>query len=203
MTDSRVLAMEFGQRHQYTIELIRNHIKEIERFGVVRFETLKPKTGRPMNIAVLTEEQALILLTFTRSRQETNDLRHKLISEFSIMKKALQKQEVIRLAGIEVRKSLTDTLQDTGEQERMHGHGYSTYTKMVYEVTGLKDQYQVFHKECPNGDFRTVITPDELSRVKLAESLIKPLLELDKQYSEIKDTLKPLFEQKAIKKAKE
>jgi len=37
-------------------------------------------------------------------------------------------------------------------------------------------------------------------RQVLAESLIKPLLELDKQYNEIKDTLKPLFEVKRLER---
>jgi len=90
----------------------------------------------------------------------------------------------------------------------MHGHGYSTYTKMVYSLTGLTndfndwkeyiDQYKKAGVSC-NTSFREYIEPEDLKRIELAESLIKPLLELDKQYSEIKETLKPLFERKELK----
>jgi len=120
-----------------------------------------------------------------------------------IAKESYANTKSIRLAGIEVRKSLTETIQESGENERMHGHGYSQYTKMVYEITGLTGQFAIYKGMMkaqglkPN-DFRSKITPDELKRVELAESLVKPLIELDKQYSEIKDTLKPLFEKKGI-----
>ncbi len=116
-----------------------------------------------------------------------------------IAKEAYATNKAIRLLGKEVRKSLTDAVQESGEQERMHGRGYSNYTNMVYELLGIKAEYKSFRKCCPKGDFRTTLTPEELKRVELAESLIKPLLELDKQYSEIKDTLKPLFNKKEIR----
>ena len=39
-----------------------------------------------------------------------------------------------------------------------------------------------------------------LKRVELAESLIKPMLELEREYSQIKETLEPLFVVKEITK---
>jgi hypothetical protein len=67
---------------------------------------------------------------------------------------------------------------------------------MVYEICGIKAKYEQFKTDWPKRkDFRdTQLDSDQLKRVELAESLIKPLLELEKQYSEIKVTLKPLFE---------
>lgn len=110
-----------------------------------------------------------------------------------------------RAISIETRKELTDVLDESGENERMHGHGYSTYTKFVYDLVGLKDKFKFWKLKSKafrdeyKGNFRDYITADELSKVKQAESIIKPLLELDKQYSEIKKTLEPLFKVKEIK----
>ena len=157
------------------------------------------KVGRPSKSILLTLDMAKELCML-----ESNEIGKATRRYFIKCEKQLRKTEAIRLAGIEVRKSLTDTIQDSGENARMHGHGYSQYTKMVYEITGLTGQFAIYKGMMkaqglkPN-DFRSKITADELKRVELAESLVKPLIELDKQYSEIKDTLKPLFEKKAIK----
>jgi phage regulator Rha-like protein len=204
MTDSKLLAKAFGQAHRFTYELAMNHRKQLERFGVLRFETVKPKTGRPMNIIVFTEEQALMLLTYTRSREKTDDLRHKLIKEFTLMKNYIQKQETIRLAGIEIRKLLTDEVNISGEQERMHGHAYSNYTNMVYYLCGLKSNYKQFKSDqkivtgYDKLNFRDTLSADDIKRVKSIESMVKAMIELGKGYTEIKEDLKPLFEHKAI-----
>lgn len=124
-----------------------------------------------------------------------------------LAKEAYANSRAIRLLSKEVRKSLTDAVQESGEQERMHGHGYSTYTRMIYDILGLKDQYKEWKLYSDNnkkqgkndyGPFRTYLCTADLKKVEIMESMIKPLLELDKQYSEIRDTLKPLFEKKEI-----
>ena len=71
------------------------------------------------------------------------------------------------------------------ESIRMHGFAYSGYTKLVYKLCGIK------YKKIDN--FRDTLTIEELERVKNVESMIKPLLEIKKEYSEIKDILYPIF----------
>ncbi len=119
-----------------------------------------------------------------------------------IAKEAYANTKALRLLGKEVRKSLTDAVQESGEQERMHGRGYSNYTRMVYELTGLAETFKEFKIDYPDTwkkkKFRDYLHAEDSKRVELAESLIKPLLELDKQYNEIRDTLKPLFNKKEI-----
>jgi len=105
----------------------------------------------------------------------------------------LKKHYAQRMIAMETRKSLTDAVQESGENERMHGHGYSSYTMMVYEITGLKEIYKQNKNDFSPKEFREVLKPEELKRVEQAEALIKPMLELDKKYSEIKETLKPIF----------
>ena len=89
------------------------------------------------------------------------------------------------MVGIETRKTLTDKIKDSGENDRMHGFAYSGYTKLVYKLCGIK------YKKIDN--FRDTLTIEELERVKNVESMIKPLLEIKKEYSEIKDILYPIF----------
>ncbi len=202
--DSRVIAEGFKSTNKSILNLVRSHESGLRKFGKVTFEKSPTKNGQVQTFIKLNEPQTMLLLTYTRSNDATDGFRENLVNEFFSMRERLQRQDTIRLAGIEVRKSLTDTVRDSGEQERMHGHGYSTYTNMVYEVTGLKDEYKAWKewkKDNPHAvGFREgALNSDELKRVELAESLIKPLLEMDKQYSEIKETLKPLFEKKELK----
>lgn len=183
---SIVLEEAFGTDHKFVMELIRRHLKELEVYGIVPFETAKIKAGRgrPFNIALLNEHQALLLMTYTRSRKKTNALRHKLIQQFISMREYIQKQETLRLAGIQTRRTLTDEIKDSGENERMHGHGYSTYTNLAYNLTGVK-----------KGN-RDELSPDDLKRLENAESLMKGLMEAGQAYSEIKETLLPIFKGK-------
>ena len=198
VADSRVIAFGFGTTNKSILNLSRSHESGLKKFGKVTFQRAPTESGQTQTFIELNERQVMLLLTYTRSNKATDSFRESLVREFFEMRQQLEKNEVIRLSGVQARKSLTESVQDSGENERMHGHGYSTYTKMIYEITGLRDEYQSFHKENPKGNFRISITPDELDRVRLAESLIKPLIELEKQYSEIKDTLKPLFETREI-----
>lgn len=171
-------------------------MKHKEKLGKVRFEITSNPSGQKQSYAVLNEEQAILLLTYTRSNEKTDKYRKKLVTDFIKMRDYIRKQESIRLASIEIRKSLTDTVKESKENGRMHGHAYSTYTNMVYEICGLKKYYKDWKDARVKTPFRECLDSEQLKRVKLAESLIKPLLELEKEYSEIKETIKPLFETK-------
>ena len=128
----------------------------------------------------------------------------KKVRQYFLKCEEIAKQKAItRAIGKETRKTLTDAIEESGENERMHGHGYSTFTNFVYKITGLTERFKEYKQECkecgykPN-KFRELLTPDELKRVELAESLIKPMLEMEKEYSDIKSVLEPLFTIKGL-----
>ena len=146
--------------------------------------------GRPSKEYALSIEMAKELSMVAKTKKGKQARKYFIKCE-AIAKKAY----ALRIAGIETRKTLTDKIQESGENERMHGHGYSTYTNLIYKLTGLTDKY----KNYPNKKgFRNALTPQELKSVELAESLIKPLIEMEKQYSEIKETLEPIFKKELI-----
>lgn len=202
--DTLDMAVGFDMQHRSIMRLVNIHEKSIKKFGKVRFEITPSEKGQNQRHAYLNEAQATFVGTLMNNKGRAIDFKIQLVEEFQKMKDYIQNQQTIRLVGKEVRKSLTDAVSDSGENERMHGHGYSSYTNMVYEITGLKSEYRQFKSDQKIVDgydkltFRDVINPADLKRVELAESLIKPLLDLEKQYSEIKETLKPLFEKKEI-----
>ncbi len=205
--DSEGLALLSENEHRAVTQLIRTYKKDLEEIGVLTFEMSKPNEsgGRPKKTWLLSEHQALVLTTFMKNSDKVKSFKKRLVSEFIKMRDYIQKQETIRLAGIETRKSLTDSILESGEQKRMHGKGYSNYTRLVYAVCGLKDKHKEYKEwmklNSPKSklDFRgDYLDQEELKRIELAESLIKPLLELGNEYGEIQKTIEPLFRAKQI-----
>ena len=199
--DSEGLALLSKLETRTVNQLIKRKSEHLLEFGSLSLAVINPegpKGGRPKHLYSLNEQQETLLTTFMNNSETVMTFKKKLVKEFFLMRSLLQKQQAIRIASKEVRKSLTDAVQESGENERMHGRGYSNYTRMVYSICGLSEKYKLWKSY--DGDivvkFRDYISADELKRVEQAEAFIKPLLEMDKQYSEIKDILKPLFENK-------
>ncbi len=131
---------------------------------------------------------------------ENNDIGKEARKYFIGVEKEFHKKGIVRAIGIEARKTLTDVIEQSGEQERMHNQGIANYTKMAYEVTGLKPRFMQYKKDNPKcSKFRETLNAEELKRVDIIESMSKSLIDAGKQYMEIKDTLKPIFKTKEIK----
>jgi len=101
----------------------------------------------------------------------------------------LSKQELKKLALLEVRKSMTEKIQEHGENERMHGHAYSTYTKLAYKLAGVP------YDPLKGKNFRDTLNFDQKKRTGILEAMIKALLEAGKQYGEIKESLSLVFKE--------
>ncbi len=204
VVDTRDMAKGFEMQHRSIMRLIDIHEVSIKRFGKVRFQITPTDSGQNQRHCMLTESQATFVGTLMNNKGRAVEFKIQLVEEFEKMKNFIKNQQIIRSVGIETRKSLTDSIEESGENERMHGKGHSNYTRMVYDLVGLKEEHKEWKKEHPDWKkkhliYRDYITdPEKLIRVEQAEALIKPMLELDKQYQDIKDTLKPLFERKGI-----
>ena len=190
--DSKLLhkKLEVASYHKDWIRRrIENYgFKEGEDFYCSKLSGKKGRGGHNRIDYFLTLDMAKELAML-----ENNDIGKTIRKYFIKAEKQLRKHEAIRLAGIETRKTLTDKIQESNENDRMHGHGYSTYTMLVYKLTGLSFRYKEYSRHAKEG-FRESLTGDDLKRVEMAESIIKPLLEMGKQYEDIKETLEPLFE---------
>lgn len=110
------------------------------------------------------------------------------IKQFNAMEAALQGKLVERQKGIAVRQALTKALQQSTENERMHGHAYSTYTNCIYKVLfgmnakQLREQYGIGSQ----GDLRDCFTSEELAAVQSMERLVSGLVDCGWEYTSIK-----------------
>jgi len=180
--DTVVLAREFNQKHEHLYKLLKNHQSKLVHFGVVGFEIRKPKTGRPMNIAYLNEPQALLLLTYTRSREETDNLRIRLISDFTNMKNALlriannqQNQEWLdsRKKGKAQRRLETDIIKEFIEYAKKQG---SKSPDMYYTNISKMENSALFMIEQKFPNVRAVLEGNQLNTISVADNVVENAL---------------------------
>ncbi len=84
--DSRVIAEQLGNQHESSMRLIRDYKSDFEELGVLRFEIGKPpagsKGGRPEEFSLLNEDQAYLLLTYSRNTKKVRVLKVSLVIAF-------------------------------------------------------------------------------------------------------------------------
>ena len=87
--DSRLLAVNMHKDHANLFELVKAHRTDFEQFGLIRFQTgLIDGRGRPEKFALMNEDQAFLLLTYTRNTERTRQLKVKLVKAFGEARRA-------------------------------------------------------------------------------------------------------------------
>jgi len=99
------------------------------------------------------------------------------------------KTEIERAKGIAVRQALTKAIQQSGENDRMHGHAYSTYTDVMYKSIFGKNakQLRVEYGITKKDNLRDIFSEEELNRVQNAEMMISSLIGYGWGFCDIKD----------------
>lgn len=111
------------------------------------------------------------------------------IKQFNAMEKALIGKMKEREKGIAVRQALTNALQLSQENERMHGHAYSIYTNAIYkalfgkDAKQLREQFGIGNKD----NLRDMFTEEELRAIQSMECLVSGLVDCGWGYTQIKE----------------
>lgn len=96
-----------------------------------------------------------------------------------------------------MRRTFTDSIQESGENERLHGFAYSIYTNMIYKTLFGMNAKQL--REYLNIDKKANIKdnlPDvALKKINMLETMSKSLLDNGCQYANIKIAIKTTITQ--------
>lgn len=128
--------------------------------------------------AFIVNEQWLYELIFASRKQTAIVFRAWVTGE---VLPELRKHGAYRMEGKLIRHSLTDTIKDSGENERMHGHGFSNYSVLINKSLGL-----------PNKNNKNDFSSDVLVQIAKREDLVRCMVAEGKQYGEIKQFLESL-----------
>ena len=83
--DTRLLAQHLETQHESLFKLVTTHQGDFEELGKVRFQigpSPDSRTGQSMKFALLNEDQAYLLLTYSRNSARVRELKIRLVKAF-------------------------------------------------------------------------------------------------------------------------
>ena len=182
------VAETFEKRHDHVLRDVEKLKKDIPNFGEMFFETTMPDSYGRSQKAFLMNRDGFTLLVMGYTGEKAMKFKLAYIKQFNAMEQALIGKMKEREKGIAVRQALTKAIQQSSENERMHGHAYSTYTDIVYKVVfgktakQLREEYGITKKD----NLRDYFNADEISKVQSVEMIVSGLVNCGWGYDEIK-----------------
>ena len=188
------VAETFEKEHRHVLEDIRKiegNISRAEFSALFSLSSYKATNGKENPMYLMTRDGfTLLVMGYTGEKAMKFKLAY--IKQFNAMEKMLQGKLIEREKGIAVRQSLTKALQQSTENERMHGHAYSTYTNCIYKVIfglnakQLREKFGIDKKE----NLRDYFSEEELKSVQSMECLVSGLVDCGWGYDKIKEFIK-------------
>lgn len=183
------VAETFEKRHDHVMRDIEELRKVVPTFGEMFFDGNAPDSyGRSRKIYYMNRDGfTLLVMGYTGEKAMKFKLAY--IKQFNAMEEVLKGKLIEREKGIVVRQAFTKALQESNENERMHGHAYSTYTNVIYKsifgktAKQLREEYGIGKRE----NLRDYFAEEELKLVQNAEMLVSSLIGYGWGYEEIKN----------------
>lgn len=182
------VAATFGKNHFHVLRDIEalgcSEEFNLSNFGLIEYTDTKNRKQK----AYCMTRDGFTLLVMGYTGELAMKFKEAYIKQFNAMEAALQGKLVERAKGIAVRQALTKALQQSAEDERMHGHAYSAYTNCIYRVlfgldaAQLRKQYGIGKQD----SLRDLFTPEQLRAVQSMERLVSGLVDCGWDYGRIK-----------------
>lgn len=183
------VADTFGKTHQHVLRDIRelgcSEEFNASNFGQIIYTDNRNRTQH----AIAMTRDGFMLLVMGYNGELAMKIKESYIRQFNAMEATLRGKQIEREKGIAVRQALTKALQQSTENERMHGYAYSTYTNCIYkalfgkDAKQLREEYRIGEK----GNPRDCFSADELAAVQSMERLVSGLVDCGWGYDRIKD----------------
>lgn len=123
--------------HESTQALIKRYKKELETFGVIRFQIGKPSEqgGRPKKEYMLNRDQSMFLITLMRNNPKTVDFKLRLVTQFSAMERWIHERAQSSIEAHLMCETLREVRQLAGKLTE--GFHYSNEHRLInYAMTG-------------------------------------------------------------------
>ena len=184
------VAETFGKEHKNVLADIRNIQSDISsaEFSALFYEEAYTASNGKKNPMYYMNRDGFTLLVMGYTGEKAMQFKLAYIKQFNAMEKALIGKIKEREKGIAVRQALTKAIQQSGENDRMHGHAYSTYTDLIYKaVLGksakqLREEFGIGKQD----NLRDLLSEEELVKVKSVEMVVSGLVDCGWGYDEIK-----------------
>lgn len=179
----------FGKEHKRVLQDIRELecSEDFRRHNFVQSSYVNSQNKKQPMYYVTRDGFTLLAMGYTG--EKAMKFKEGYIRQFNAMEKLLIGKIKEREKGIAVRQAFTKAIQQSSENERMHGHAYSTYTDVIYKsifgknAKQLREEFGITKKE----SMRDYFSEEELVKVQNAEMLVSALVGYGWGYNEIKE----------------
>lgn len=185
------VAETFGKEHYHVLEdirVIQEKISTPEFSGLFYEETYIASNGKK-NPMYFMNRDGFTLLVMGYTGEKAMQFKLAYIKQFNAMEELLKGKLIEREKGIVVRQAFTKALKESGENERMHNHAYSTYTDLIYKVVfgksakQLREEYGISKQD----NLRDLFSQEELAKVKSVEMVVSGLVDCGWGYDDVKN----------------
>lgn len=169
------------------IRAIQGKISTPEFSGLFYESDYIARNGKK-NPMYLMNRDGFTLLVMGYTGEKAMNFKLTYINQFNAMEELLKGKLIEREKGIVVRQAFTRALKESGEDDRMHNHGYSTYTNVIYKCVFGKNAKQLREDFGISKDenLRDSFTSEQLAMVKNLEMIASGLMGNGWGYEEIK-----------------
>lgn len=136
--DSRVLAQRLQTQHESLVKLVNTYQSNFEELGKVRFQigpSPDSRTGQSMKFVLLNEDQAYLLLTYSRSNARVRELKVRLVKAFRDARLAADTRNLEYMPTYHQLHDQIHALASGSPNER-HVHG--NINKLVNKAAGVE-----------------------------------------------------------------
>lgn len=183
------IAETFGKEHKRVLQDIRELecSEDFGRHNFVQSSYVNCQNKKQPMYYVTRDGFTLLAMGYTG--EKAMKFKEGYIRQFNAMEKLLIGKIKEREKGIAVRQAFTKAIQQSSENERMHGHAYSTYTDVIYKsifgknAKQLREEFGITKKE----SMRDYFSEEDLVKVQNAEMLVSALVGYGWGYNEIKE----------------
>lgn len=183
------VAETFGKEHARVLRDIRElECSDEFRLGNFAESSYINSQNKKQPMCLITRD-GFTLLVMGYTGEKAMKFKEVYIRQFNAMEKILIGKMREREKGIAVRQALTNALKLSQENERMHGHAYSTYTNIIYKAVfgkdakHLREEYGIAKKD----NLRDCFSTEELMAVQSVEMVVSGLIDFGWGYEQIKD----------------
>ena len=133
--DSRLLAQHLGNQHQHVRELLTGYVDDFRELGILRFQTGEIRgRGQPERYALLNEDQAYLLLTYSRNTRRVRELKVRLVRAF---REARQAADLSTAEYLPSYHALHDEIQALAEHSANARFVHMNLNKLVNRAVGI------------------------------------------------------------------
>lgn len=137
--DSRLLAEQLGNKHQNVSELLSSYSDDFRELGILRFETGEVcGRGQPERFALLNEDQAYLLLVYSRNSLNAPRVRQLKIRLVKAFREARQAQEMHRTDYLPTYAALHDEIHMLAAGSTNERFVHQNINKLVNKAVGIE-----------------------------------------------------------------